>query len=368
MHRLIAIAQKEFYHIFRDPRSLFIVLAMPVLMTFMYGYAINLDIEHVRLVVVDEDQSTASRELRDKLYGSGRFRQPDLLVDVTNPHAILRAARTDGVLQIPQGFSRGMEQREDFRLQLLVDGADGNLAAAVNAYTGTVLNAYLMEKLLPNQELPGIQLSQQVLYNPDLKSSHFFVPGLLSVILMLISGLLTSITIAREREVGTLEQLLTTPVRPHEILFGKLIPYFVIALVDTALVIGLARFVFDVPFRGSALLLIGSSVVYISAALSIGILISTVAKTQLVAMLLASTATLMPSVMLSGFVFAIKNMPVPLQYLSNIIPAKHFVIILRGVMLKGSPASLLVLQVLFLFIIMAVLLTIALRRFNTKVA
>ena len=209
MHRLIAIAQKEFYHIFRDSRSLFIVLAMPVLMTFMYGYAINLDIEHVRLVVIDSDQTSTSRELREKLYGSGRFRLPDVSVEATNPEGLLRAAQTDGVLQIPEGFGRAIAQREDFRLQLLVDGADGNLAAAVNAYTGTVLNGFLLEKLLPNQELPGIQLSQQVLYNPDLKSSHFFVPGLLSVILMLISGLLTSITIAREREVGTLEQLLT---------------------------------------------------------------------------------------------------------------------------------------------------------------
>jgi ABC-2 type transport system permease protein len=209
-------------------------------------------------------------------------------------------------------------------------------------------------------------VSLQILYNPDLESSHFFVPALVAVILLMISALLTSITIAREKETGTLEQLLTAPVRPHQILLGKIIPYVGLAFLDGILVLVFAWILFGIPFQGSRILLLGFGLIYVATSLSLGILISSLARTQQVAMMLALTLTMLPSVMLSGFVFAIKNMPPPLQYLSYIVPARYFVTIVRGVMLKGAGLEILAVEGLYLIVLMAVLLTIATLRFSTR--
>jgi ABC-2 type transport system permease protein len=216
-------------------------------------------------------------------------------------------------------------------------------------------------------ELPGVVISQQVLYNPDLKSSHFFVPGLIASILMMISALLTSITIAREKETGTMEQLLTAPVTPVQIILGKVLPYIGLALLDGVLVILFARFHFGVPFVGSVGLLFFFGVIYVIAALSIGILISTLVRTQQVAMMAAQLTTMLPSVMLSGFIFEIKNMPQVLQYVSYIVPARYFLLIIRGIMLKGSSLSVLWTEAIFLIVLTLILLTIAARKFELKI-
>ncbi len=328
MQRIKFIARKELYHILRDPRSLMIVFAMPLMMTFLYGYAINMDIEHVTLSIVDQDQSESSRELTAR---------------------------------------KAMTERSEFELGLTIDGADAALGAAVQAFSSALVNQYLASKLPLGTTLPGVRISQQVLYNPDLKSSHFFVPGLLGVILMTISALLTSITIAREKETGTMEQLLTTPVKPREILIGKLIPYVVIAFLDGALIVTIAVFLFNVPFVGSHLLLVLFGFVYIATALSLGILISSVTKTQQVAMMLAQTTTLLPAVMLSGFVFAIRNMPIPLQAISHIVPARYFVAIIRGIMLKGASIQVLSVQAVALVGLAALFMFIAARKFSTRI-
>ncbi len=213
----------------------------------------------------------------------------------------------------------------------------------------------------------GVTLSPQVLYNPDLKSAHFFVPGLIAVILMMISALLTSITIAREKETGTMEQLLTTPVKVHQVLIGKLAPYIVLAFLDGIIVWLFARLVFGVPSVGSHLILLGFGLVYVSTALSIGIFISSIVKTQQLAMMVALTATLLPSVMLSGFVFAVKNMPIILQVLSRIVPATYFVVIIRGVMLKGAGLMVLLPQALAMVGVMLVFMVIAAFNFKSRI-
>ena len=215
--------------------------------------------------------------------------------------------------------------------------------------------------------MPGINLSQVVRYNPDLKSSHFFVPGLIAVILMMISALLTSITIAREKETGTMEQLLTAPVRPIQIIAGKVIPYIGLALLDGFLVWAFAVFHFGTPMIGSHLLLLSFGVIYIIAALSIGILISALVRTQQLAMMAALVATMLPSVMLSGFIFEIKNMPLVLQGISYIIPARYFILIIRGIMLKGSGIGVLWPQAAALVILTIVLLGIAIKKFKLKI-
>lgn len=368
LKRTLFIARKEVYHILRDPRSLMIVFAMPVLMTFLYGYAINMDIENVTLAVLDEDRSAASRELVSRFYGSGRFLPPKSPIDLRDPEAIFRLNRASALLVVRSGFSDARSAGRQVELGLTIDGSDASMAAAVQAYCEAVVNDYLLSQLPPGQSLPGVRISQQVLYNPDLKSSHFFVPGLIAVILLMISALLTSITIAREKETGTLEQLLTTPVQPLEIIIGKLAPYVVIGMIDGALVLALAIIVFAVPMTGSGLLLFVSSLLYIATALSIGMLISAVARTQQVAMMLALLTTMMPSVLLSGFIFAIKNMPVPMQLFSHIVPARYFVVMVRGIMLKGAGFELLALQALGLFLLMLFFLSLAMRRFTTRIA
>ena len=383
MYRIRYIAQKELYHILRDPRSLFVVFAMPILMTFLYGYAINMDIENVTLAILDLDKTPDSRALIEDFQRSTYFSLSSEPVDLNDPEYLLRSGHAQAILYIRPGFGDALNNmlnnmlsnmlsnltgdKETFDLGLTVDGSDASLAVAVQAYTKSVVNAFLFKQLPAGFEPPGVRLSPKVLYNPDLKSSHFFVPGLVAVILMMISALLTSITIAREKETGTLEQLLTTPVKPREILIGKLLPYMVIAFLDGIIVLVFALTVFGVPFEGSELQLLLFGFIYITCALSIGIVISSLVKSQQLAMMIALTTTMLPSVMLSGFIFAVKNMPLILRGLSRIIPATYFVSIIRGTMLKGASIEVLVWQAVALIVLMLVFMTLAVKKFSTRI-
>jgi len=364
MLKIRFIAHKEFRHIMRDPRSLIIAIVMPIMMTFLYGYAINLDIKNIKLAILDFDRSAESRELAADFYNSGYFQRPDVSPTIADPEKILRAGKANAVLTIRSGLARALQNRSGYDLGLLIDGADANLGAATGNYSNIIVARYLQKTLPPGFEIPGVILSQQVLYNPDLKSAHFFVPGLIAVILMMISALLTSITIAREKETGTMEQLLTCPVTPRQIIIGKVIPYIFLALLDGVLVLLFALIIFRAPFNGSALLLLFFGLIYIIAALSLGILISTLVATQQLAMMATQLVTILPSVMLSGFIFEIKNMPGPLQYLTYIIPAKYFILIIRGIMLKGSDITVLWMQALSLVALTVILLAVATKKFK----
>ena len=366
MSKIRFIALKEVYHILRDPRSLTIAILMPILMTFLYGYAISLDINNIILAVVDFDDSVKSRELIDDFYRSPYFSPPEEPVDQRDPEGVLRDGDASAVLIIEHGFVAALEGSRDFQLSVIVDGSDNNLAAAVQNYSSSVISGFAKRRLPPNMMLPTVNLSLRFLYSPDLESSHFFVPGLVAVILLMVSALLTSITIAREKETGTLEQLMTASVRPYQILFGKVIPYIGLTFLDGVLVLVFAWLLFGIPFQGSRILLLGFGLIYVATSLSFGILISSLVQTQQLAMMLALTLTMLPSVMLSGFVFAIKNMPSLLQYLSFIVPARYFVTIVRGVMLKGAGLEILAVEGLCLCGLMVILLTAAALRFSAR--
>jgi ABC-2 type transport system permease protein len=368
VRRIKFIARKEFYHILRDPRSLMIVIAMPIMMTLLYGFAINLDVENVVIAIIDQDRTFESRQLISDFYNSTYFTRPSEAVGLKDPEAILRASEASAILVIRPDFAEAVEDQREFEVGLLVDGSDVTVAAAVQSYAKLVLRKYLVSRSPEGTPASGVMISPRILYNPDLKSAHFFVPGLVAIILMMISALLTSITIAREKETGTLEQLLTAPVKPTEIVLGKLLPYILIAFLDGALVLAFAKFVFGVPFVGSHLLLLVFGFIYVSTSLAIGILISSLVKTQQVAMMIALSATMLPSVMLSGFVFATKNMPLFLRIISHMVPARYFVTIIRGIMLKGAGATVLLPQALALLALMLVFMGIAARKFNTRVA
>jgi ABC-2 type transport system permease protein len=367
VHRIRFIAQKEVYHILRDFRSLLIVIIMPIMMVFLYGYAINMDIEHVTLAVVDLDHTTESRALMERFFRSAHFDHPRADFDLTDPEQVLRSGNAAAVLYIPVGLAQALTRGETFELGMTVDGSDATLGLAVQAFSNAVLFEFMKDRLPPGFELPGVTISQQVLYNPDLKSSHFLVPGLVAIILMMISALMTSMTIAREKESGTMEQLLTTPVRPSEVLIGKLLPYVVIAFLDGIFVLIFARLVFGVPFTGSYVLLLFFGLLYVTTALSIGILVSSIVNTLQEATMLAQLTTLLPSVMLSGFIFAIKNMPFVLQAISHLIPARYFNVIIRGIMLKGTGFAVLAPQAGALILLMLVLMTVAAKKFKTRV-
>jgi ABC-2 type transport system permease protein len=361
------IARKELYHILRDVRSLIIIFVMPVMMTFLYGYAINMDIDHIPMSIIDQDKTPQSREFTERFFRSTYFYRPDNEFNSRDPYQIMRASHSAGVLFIRPGFGEAVKTGREFNLGLTIDGSEVSQAAAVQAYSTALLNQYLQDQLPPGASMPGVRLSQQVLYNPDLESAHFFVPGLVAIILLMISALLTSITIAREKELGTMEQLLTAPVSPIQVLIGKLVPYIGIAFIDGLLVLLFAKILFTVPFVGSFLLLMVIELIYVTTALSIGILISTAVPTQQLAMQYTLLMTMLPSVMLSGFIFAIKNMPLPLQWISKIVPATYFLKVIRGIMLKGSGFLTLAPEAAFLLILMTLLLILAVRRFHTRI-
>ncbi len=360
------IALKEIRHILRDARSLTIAIALPILMTLLFGYAINLDIKNIKLAIIDLDKTAESRDVASRFYNSGYFIEPSRGLDPTDPEKMMKSGRVDAILTIRPGLARALTNLTGYELGLLVDGADANLAAAATSYSQIVIARFGEAWLPKGVDVPRIVISARILYNPDLKSANFFVPGLIAIILMMISALLTSITIAREKETGTMEQLLVSPITPGEIIIGKVLPYIGLALLDAVLVIGFAVFHFGVPFAGSAVLLLLFGIIYIMAALSAGILISTLVSTQQVAMMTAQLLTILPSVMLSGFIFDIRNMPRVLQYLSYIVPARYFQLIIRGIMLKGAGMGVLWVQGVFLAALTLVLLTVAARRFRLK--
>jgi ABC-2 type transport system permease protein len=367
MHNIKFIARKEIRHILRDQRSLIIAILMPILMTFLYGYAINLDIKNIKLAILDFDQTSASREIAAKFYNAGYFMPPDSPSDIIDPERVLKSSAANAVLIIEPGFAQAIENLKTYQLGILIDGSDANLAAAASSYSNIVLSNFIQEKLPQGMEFPGVRLAPRVLYNSDLKSSHFFVPGLIAVILMMISALLTSVTIAREKETGTLEQLLTTPVSSREVIFGKVAPYIGLAFIDAILIILFALVVFGVPFAGSAVLLLFFGLIYVLAALSIGILISTLVATQQLAMMMAQLITVLPSVMLSGYIFEIKNMPPVLQFITHLVPARYFILIIRGIMLKGSDLTLLWTEAIFLVGLTLVLLFAASKKFKLRI-
>jgi ABC-2 type transport system permease protein len=367
MHSIRYIAMKEIRHILRDPRSLIVAILMPVLMTLLYGYAINLDVKNIKLAILDHDRTVESRDLASRFYNSGYFARPDAEPTLTDPETVFRRSEAHAILMVRPGFGQALGEGTAYELGLTLDGADANTAAAAASYAEIVLQSLIEDRFRPGFEVPGVRLSQQVLYNPDLKSSHFFVLGLIAVILMLVSALLTSLTIAREKETGTLEQLLTAPVKPREIIIGKILPYIGLAGLDGFLVWCFAVFHFGVPVAGSMALLAFFAVIFIVAALSIGILVSTIVRTQQAAMMITLTLTIMPSVLLSGFVFEIKNMPRALQIITMIVPARYFMSIIRGVMLKGSGLGTLWPQAVGLALISLALISVAARRFSVRI-
>ncbi len=354
--RLMAIAAKEVLHVRRDVRTLLLAIVVPVVLILLFGYGIGFDQDELALTVVDQDQSQASRRFVRELTASGDLRVASTTFEVDDAMTALRRSDSVGALVIPPDFGTGHA-----RVQLLVDGSDGSTATAFIG-KATALGGRVM---LPPRA-PAVRLHLLGMFNPAGRSAWFIVPGLAAYVVAVVAVLLTALTIARELEQGSMQQLFATPVGKVEIVLGKLLPYLGLGILAVALVLGTGFVVFEVPLRGSVLTLVAASLLFLVGMLGQGLLISTVTGNQMVATQVATMSSLLPSMLLSGFIFPIENMPPVLQGITHVVPARYFVTTLRGVLLRGNGVEVLWPQLAALALFAVAVLTLAVKRFSRE--
>jgi ABC-2 type transport system permease protein len=367
--------QKEFIEIWRDPRSLAFVLLMPVFMLLLYGYAISSDIKRVPLAVYDRDGRPPARELVRRYASTDYFVVTARVESLRELRRVIDAGEAKVGLMIPENFSRNLGAGRPAPVQFVVDGSDSNTASiAISNIAAIGKSAELNPRdlrpqapLTPRPEdAAPIELRAWVWYNPELKSSNFLVPGLTAVILMMLAAMLTSLTVAREWERGTMEGLIASPLRPVELMVGKILPYVAIGLVDVVIIVLVAVFWFRVPLRGNLALLMASSTIFLLGALGIGLFLSAATRSQQVAFQLAILATMLPSLLLSGFFYPIENMPPILQAVTYLVPARYFLVVIRGIFLKGVGLAVLWQELVFLSLFALVMLAASSARFKKR--
>jgi ABC-2 type transport system permease protein len=367
--RTRAIARKEFLHILRDPQSLFAALAQPLVMLLIFGWALSMDVDHIPIYVYDQDHSPQSRDLVQDFHGSRYF---DIVANVQGYKPIeqaIDARRCTLAVVIPDDFSKNLSLGREAQVQLLVDGSDSNTAAISIGYAEGVIASHAARIQPAVRKLHGgISTEPRVWYNPELLSQNFIVPGLVVVILGIIAANLGSLTIAREWENGTMEQLLSTPVRPVEIATGKLAAHFVVGMTDMLICLTIGVFVFGVPMKGSLTLLLVSSCIFLFGALGLGIMISAMNRSQLTAYQMAALTSFLPAFLLSGFIYSIGNMPRVIQAIALFVPARYFMNIARGIFLKGIGLRILWFDFLLLVVYGMVVFYFATRKLHQKVA
>lgn len=369
VHRIAAVTVKESSDILRDPITMAVALLMPLIMLFLFSYAISLDIDDVSLGVLDYDRTPQSRQLTDRFVESGYFQLVD---EYQSDHAVERALQRNTVklaLVIPPGFARTLVRGGPASVQVLVDGTYSATANLIVGYAESIVHAFAsLASPARAATSGGVVVEPRVWYNPSLSSVTFVVPGLFGVILMAFPPLLTALAISREKETGSIQQIFASPLTPAEFLAGKLIPYGVIAFVQIVMVITVGFVWFGIALRGSLPLLFGAGLVYVFCTVGIGLLVSTVTRSQLVAMLLALIVTMMPSFLFSGFLFPIFTMPYMLQLYTRIFPARYFIDLSRGIILKGAAVPELWSTIALLTAYTVVVFALAVWRFRKKVA
>jgi ABC-2 type transport system permease protein len=371
--RVRAMARKEFLHVLRDARSLTLALVLPLVMLLLFGYALTLDVDQIPTYVHDLDRSPQSRELIERFGGSRYFKIAAYVNDDrTIEQAIDRSKILIGIV-VPRDYSRNLLAGREANVQILLDGSDSNTASIALGYVDAVVQSYAGQLRSDAQMRLGgqpmkvpVDTRLRVWYNSDLLSKNYIVPGLIAVTMMIIASLLTSLTIAREFENGTLEQLLSTPVRPMELVLGKLAAYFTIGLADMGICLILGVFVFQVPMRGSIVFLFVSACVFLFGALCTGVWISAATRSQLIAYQMSILTSFLPAFMLSGFIYSIDNMPRVIQIISYLIPARYFIRIITSIFLKGVGIQVLYLELIFLFVYAAVVFLAASRKMRQK--
>lgn len=349
MKRFKGFIKKEFYHIFRDKRSLFILFGMPIAQILLFGFAITNEINNVDIAILDHSKDAMTQEIINKISASNYFSINQFIEREKDIESVFKKGKIKAVLIFEKNFSEKIIKENSVTIQVISDATDPNTANTISNYTNAILKKYQQEL---NNNIPlnyQIVSETRMVYNSELKSVFMFVPGVMTIILMLVSAMMTSISITREKELGTMEILLVSPLKPFQVIVGKVVPYIFLSIINAIVIIVLSIFIFNMPVQGSLFLLGIESVLFIITALSLGILISTISATQQTAMMISLMGLMLPVILLSGFIFPISSMPWPLQLISNIIPAKWFIIIIKGIMLKGVGLTYIWKETLILF-------------------
>jgi len=368
LRKIWAMAKKESRQASRDPLSLAMLLGLPTIMLLMYGYAINFDVRHVRLAVRDLDKTEESRSLVAAFVNSTYFDQVADVPAGTDVDLITETRVAKAVLAIPEGFARTLADGRTATVQMLLDGADANTATTVLSYATSLAADANLRRYSEHSGIEVVPVNYQprVFYNPELKTTQFLVPGLIGFILMLTAVLSTALSVVREKERGTMEQLRVTSLTPGELLIGKTLPYLAISLMATVIILVAARVLFGVVVRGPYLDLFGATLIYLIGALSWGLMVSSVAETQALAFQIGLVTSMLPAIFLSGFIFPIRSMPVPIQILTYAVPARYFLVIVRGIILKGAGLAPYWRDVAFLVLYAGVVLTMAYTRLRRR--
>jgi len=335
MRAFLGFVRKETLHLLRDRQTLAILLLFPVVQVLIFGFAVRTDVRDIAIAVVDPTPDVATQELRERIAASDRFHLASVASSTRDLDRQFREGSIRQALVLPTDVERRLGRGDSLQVQLITDGSDPNTGGIMQGYAGAVVDRWYRDAV-PVRRALRIDTQARMRYNPTLESAHLFVPGLVAFVLTIVSALMTAISITREKETGTMEMLLVSPIRPVAIVAGKVIPYIVLGFVSVVLVLVASRTVFGVPLRGSLLLLLAESGLYIVTALALGIVISTKAPNQRTAMIAALAGLMMPTLLLSGFIFPIDSLPAPLQWLSHLVPARWFLTIVRGIMIKGA--------------------------------
>lgn len=366
MNQLLTFVKKEFHHILRDTRSMLVLIGLPIVQLLIFGFAITTEVRNANIAILDNSKDEVTQNIINKIENSQYF---DIDRTISTNEQIEQAFKTGKIklaVVFQQNFQNELSHLNKAQLQIIADATDPNQATTLTNYLSSIVKDYQNELNQQNKLPYSIKTETRMLYNPQLKGAYSSVPGVMGMILLLISAMMTSIAIVKEKELGTMEILLVSPMKPWLVVISKVIPYFIISLINVVTILILSVFVLGLPIEGSLLLLIATTIVYIFCALSLGILISTITETQQAAMLISLLGLMLPVVMLSGYAFPIANMPTILQLLSNLVPAKWYIIIVKGVMIKGIGIEQIWKEILILLAMTGIFLIISIKRFKIR--
>lgn len=360
----IAFVKKEFFHILRDRKTLIILFGIPIALVLIFGYTVTNEFKDASISILDQSHDELSREYIQHLQASGHFQLVDVPMSYEDISETFKAGKVKFCIVIPPDFGRKFYRGEPVSLQFIADASEPNYAATLIAYASQMTQRFQGEKMGQRSSAYQIQIESEMIYNPRLESAYNFIPGVVALILMLISAMMTSLTIAREKELGTMDLLLVSPLPPLLIILGKVTPYILLSFLNAIMVLAMGYFVFDVPIYGNLVLLLGLCLLYLITSLALGVLISTKSDTQQAAMMGSLFSLMMPTMLLSGFLFPISSMPSFLQIVSSIIPATYFIEILKGVMLKGVGVDIIWFPSLILLLMTLFFLAVAWKNFK----
>ena len=366
MKQFLSFVRKEFYHVFRDRKTLLMLFGLPIVQIVLFGFALINEVKNAKIVICDYAKDIASQEITRKFDANHNFQVTKSLMNAKQIETAFKKENVKLAVVFPANFNEDLLHLHKAQIQIIADGSDPNTASTLQNYANAIIMDYQMD-LLQNQKLPySINTELRMLYNPELKGATTFVPGIMALVLMLICVLMTAVSIVREKEMGTMEILLVSPFNPFLVIVSKALPYFLLSMVNLTVILVMATTLLDMPIHGNLLLLVAESALLIICALSVGLLISNITKSQQAAMLISMMGMMLPIILFTGFMFPLENMPKPLQWFSNIVPSKWYYIIAKSIMLKGLGIAAIWKETLVLIGMTVLLLFLSLKKFKTR--